>query len=109
RSIAISTLASLGTTWMVTMVPITASVRTGTSSLLLGLAQGFDHGAIEGIGTLGSAGDVIDVGTLALGDLRGQHVDHGTRIARPALRDGRGRDAPAFDHDGRLNIAVARI
>src|ERR1035441_9303703 len=89
---------------MVTRVPITASVRTGT--WLLRLAQGVDDRVVEGVGALGGAGDVIDFGALPLRHFGRQFLDHGARVACQALSDGCGCDAPTFDDHRRLNVSV---
>src|ERR1700684_723669 len=95
---------------MVTSVPMTASVRMDPSGSLpdsLRFAQSIEGGVVESVWALRGARNVIDLGALALGYFGRQFFDDAARIARVAFRYRGHDDAPTFDVDFGLNIAMA--
>ena len=82
-------------------------VTSGSLPDSLRFAQSVEDGVIEGVGALRRARNAIDLGALALSHLLRQFFDDVTRIARIAFRYPGHDDAPAFDVDFGLNIAMA--
>src|SRR5438477_664872 len=102
------------TTWMLTQVSIDTLAKScfartpdaDTMGLLRGLGQGLGYGLFERLGAVGGAADDVDLGALALDDLRRQAGDVAQRVLQRRAGDGHVGDVAGLNVDADPHVAA---